>query len=649
MKHPGKIRNKSTRVNSSGLLLALPVVLLFVVAQVYVGYKQREATEKLFQTQTVMAAITDLLSVMKDMETGQRGYVLTADPKYLAPFDKALRDVDGVITYLSALTADNIRQRALIDDARHLVDAKTAELQETIDLTANGDRAGALKIVDSDLGRSLMVQLRKVLKRMADEETYLLSTREATLKRTQIAGTTVEIVSLVLILAISFSAIRNFRRLLAHSRGESQSLIEAQKERAAALEKLRIHSDNQELLIEERTRQLAVKVQEAEKANNAKTEFLSSMSHELRTPLNAIIGFGQYMDHDEKLSPEHRDSVHEITAAGHHLLDLINEVLDLSKVETGTVSLSLESLEIESILRECIELVQPMIERRSLTFKFQNIQPGVIFADRIRLKQAVLNLLSNAIKYDVEYGEIELSGAISSDGKYRISISDTGPGIAEENKAALFKPFERLGAEFTDIEGTGIGLTLTQKLITLMDGELSYANNRYRGATFHILLPLGEPVFATLDDVNENDGEVTMSTLPEQLKTVLYIEDNPANLKLMRKVLAKRSKLRLLTAHTPQLGIELANTHKPDLLLLDINLPGMDGYQVLNIIQQTNELKTIPVIAVTANAMHRDIERGMDAGFAAYLAKPFDFAHLHDLLDAYLKGPNNIVVPAPSS
>jgi PAS domain S-box-containing protein len=374
---------------------------------------------------------------------------------------------------------------------------------------------------------------------------------------------------------------------------------------------------------------------EAEQANNAKSEFLSSMSHELRTPMNAILGFGQMLEIDEGLSEDQADYVDEILKAGRHLLALINEVLDLSRIESGKLNLSLEPLSCAELVAECLALVKPIAQTQAITINDSEIGCYLIRADRTRLKQVLLNLLSNAIKYNRPQGQVSIQVS-AHEGFVRMAVSDTGYGIPIERQSELFQPFARLGAEDTAIEGTGIGLTISRRLMEMMGGTIDMESKEEQGSTFWIELPevVWEP-----DTLNSGLVQ-TMSarTAPDNecRYTVLYVEDNPANLRLIAQILAKNPFVHLITAHTPELGLELAAARHPELILLDINLPGMDGYQVLSVLRSMDKVKKAPVIAISANATPRDIERGLAAGFDDYIIKPIDIRYFLETVDRLL-------------
>lgn len=382
--------------------------------------------------------------------------------------------------------------------------------------------------------------------------------------------------------------------------------------------------------------ELEVARESAERANQAKSDFLSSMSHELRTPMNAIIGFAQMLEYDSTLNPDQLENVDEILKGGRHLLELINEVLDLAKIEAGRVDLSLESVDLTDLIEDCRQMIMPLATARRLAFDLDISQGAAVRADRFRLKQALLNLLSNAVKYNREAGSIRLSAHPVDDGRLRIAVADTGAGIPAERIAELFLPFNRLDAQYSEVEGTGIGLTITRQLVELMGGEVGVDSRVGAGTTFWIELPSEtlETTDARAEATSASGTPLAGSPTREHL--ILCIDDNPVNLKLIAQMLGTRRNIHLITAHTPQLGIELALARRPELILLDINMPGMNGYQVLEIFKANESLKAIPVVAVTANALARDIERGRAAGFTEYLIKPLDLGEFLKTIDAHL-------------
>ncbi|ACV35888.1 bacteriohemerythrin [Accumulibacter sp.] len=416
--------------------------------------------------------------------------------------------------------------------------------------------------------------------------------------------------------------------------------IGERKEVEAELERYRAHL---ETLVAQRTAELSLAKEAAERANRAKSEFLSSMSHELRTPMNAIIGFAQMLEYDGELSADQHDSVHEILKASRHLLDLINEVLDLARIESGRIELSLETTDIAAVVDDCRHLIEPLAAPLAITLSTLVPAGATVHADRTRLKQALLNLLSNAVKYNRERGsiQIDVEQQLTASGlRQRICVADTGIGIAPQRLNEVFQPFTRLLAENSEIEGSGIGLTITKRLVELMGGEIAAESEIGVGSRFWIDLPAGTSVHHD-NSTARSDGPHDEQPTASDGQRVLCIDDNPSNLKLMAQILGRRGNLRLLTAHAPRLGIELALAHRPHLILLDINMPGMDGYEVLAVLQREPLTRHTPVIAITANALARDIERGRAAGFVDYVTKPIDVAGFLRVVEEALENPRS--------
>ena len=393
---------------------------------------------------------------------------------------------------------------------------------------------------------------------------------------------------------------------------------------------------------------LIAAVAAAEQANRAKTDFLSSMSHELRTPLNAILGFTQLMESGyPSPTASQKRNLEQILKAGWYLLELINEVLDLALIESGNVTLSREPVSLAEVMLECRAMIEPQAQKRGIGITFPRFEvPAFIRADRTRVKQVLINLLFNAIKYNKPGGTVDVVCTLRPPHSIRISVRDTGPGLSAEQLAQLFQPFNRLGRESGAEEGTGIGLMVTKRLVDLMGGAIGADSTVGEGSVFWI--ELGLTAAPQLVDRQAGPAAQLRPPLPEgtPLRTILYVEDNPANLELVEQLVARRPDLRMLSAADGALGIEFARACQPELILMDINLPGISGIEALKILRADPLTAHIPILALSANAAARDIEKGLEAGFFSYLTKPIKVDQFMEALDAALLQPKPLAKPA---
>ena len=386
--------------------------------------------------------------------------------------------------------------------------------------------------------------------------------------------------------------------------------------------------------VEERTHELSEATADADRANRAKSEFLSRMSHELRTPLNAILGFGQLLEMDA-LSERQAEGVGHILRAGRHLLGLINEVLDISRIEAGRLSLSLEPVPVRETIAQAMQLVGPTATVLAVTLRVGAVDERLhVLADRQRLQQVLLNLLSNAVKYNRPRGTVTIGCERAGDERVRISVTDTGPGIAAEKLERLFVPFDRLGAEATGVEGTGLGLALSKSLVAAMSGTMDVRSEPGTGSTFSVELAVASaPEAAGLAAVAA-DGPLAAPARPQ---TILYIEDNLSNLRLVESILSRRPGVTVLSAMQGRVGLDLARHHLPDLVLLDRHLPDIPGEEVFRLLAEDPRTRAIPVVMLSADAILTGVQRLLDAGVRAYLTKPLDVRRLLDVIDETLE------------
>jgi PAS domain S-box-containing protein len=377
----------------------------------------------------------------------------------------------------------------------------------------------------------------------------------------------------------------------------------------------------------------------ADKANLAKSEFLSSMSHELRTPLNAILGFAQLIEAGTPPpTPTQKARIDQILKAGWYLLELVNEILDLAVIESGKLSLSMEPVPLPDLLIDCQAMIEALAQKSGIAISFPTFDSTLfVHADRIHLKQVLINLLSNAVKYNRAGGAVEVAYSLRPSSRLRISVRDKGEGLSEDKLAQLFQPFNRLGQEATKVQGTGIGLVVSKRLVELMGGEIGVQSTVGEGSVFWIeinTVAAPRSMAGAGAAMAPRHGVALPDAVPQ---TLLCVEDNPANLQLVEELVARLPHVRLLTAADALQGIALARAHQPDVILMDINLPGINGLEALKILHGDATTRHIPVMALSANAMPGDVARGLQSGFFRYVTKPIRITEFMVVLDHALE------------
>jgi hypothetical protein len=425
--------------------------------------------------------------------------------------------------------------------------------------------------------------------------------------------------------------------------GYAREITEA-KAAGAVLARYRQHLEE---MVRVRTDELSAALASAEAASRAKTEFLASMSHELRTPLNAILGFSQLLAMDPQLHDDSRDMAGEIDRAGQHLLALVNDLIDIARIESGNLALSIEAVLVRTVADDSLRLVAPLASEYGIAVAELDCQCNIdritVQADYQRLRQVLLNLLSNGIKYNRPGGTVRLC-CLRHEEKVRIQVEDSGPGIPPEKLSRLFSAFDRLGAECGTVQGTGIGLLISKRIVESMGGTIGVASVEGSGSTFWVEFPMGEiseSAVAAPAGAATSTGGFDVAPLPAACRparrVVLYVEDNPTNQELIQRFIArKRQDLELRGAESAEDGIALARAAPPALILMDINLPGMNGYAALAELKADARTAHVPVVAMSAHSMKEDVERGRQAGFAAYVTKPIDLGKLLAVLDRQL-------------
>ena len=635
------------------VVIAVPVLVLLaaLVSGYVMSLESRQAQQGIQRTLQIQHDIQEVHTLLAEAATGVRGYLLTGQSNFLEPYRIAETDLPKPLQRLRLQIRDP-QQVVLLGRVAALAAKKSEGLHHLVELGSNTPSSTLIPILVSN--KMVLDELRRSIDIMRTREELLLQQREEYAEQvhqramiaTAFAGIAGALGALLAVLLFSTGIVRRVHRLADNAERLARGAPLVPAEPATdELGQLASRLDHASHLLATRSAEAEKAYREAEQANHAKTEFLSRTSHELRTPLNAILGFAQLLERDLQ-EPAARDSVAHILKGGRHLLALINEVLDIARIETGLIDIDLQAVEVDNLLREAVALITPIADQTGIDISIkldQNIdttnpinpadQPEKIhvLADRKRLLQVMLNLLSNAVKYNEQNGNVSLN-VMTQGRRARIQVRDTGKGIPTQLQERLFTPFDRLGAEHRSSEGTGLGLAVSRQIVRAMGGDIEMTSSPGKGSTFWIDLPVA-------DNIAINPAALTPAPIQPRLLrncTVLYIEDQSSNLALVEILLSRRSNITLISASSGSAGLALAITHRPDLILLDLHLPDMDGEQVLASVRATPAMQGTPILILSADALPSTITHMMSAGANAYLTKPLDVSLFFSTLDRLL-------------
>ncbi len=647
------------------VVVAVPLIALVAVtsASLVMEHNERQERGVALTASSLSTAAQQVLSDAVNAETGVRGYAATRNPLFLQPYSVSVsRFARDQAALRAAATAEGDTRAARTAAATATTTmAELARLRSAIGAGASGT---ALRPA-LEGGKTTMDTLRRQTAALTRAPTALNLARRADITRLESTINWVSIAGLALGLLAGLIGVMLFgsgisRRVIravanADRLGEGQPLEPVPMPSAGdELGRLARSLTRAEKLLARRTTELISARDDAVTATQAKNAFLSSTSHELRTPLNAVLGFAQLLQLSD-LSQEDEDGVERILAAGHHLLALINELIDIARIESGEFSLSVEPVAVQPVVEETGQLMAPLAADRSITISQPCPPPGLaVKADRQRLRQILVNLLSNAIKYNRVGGTVTIACLPAGPDQASLTVADTGPGIEAADLDRIFDPFERLGAEQTAIEGTGIGLPLARAFAEAMHGNLTAASVPGEGTTFTITLPRSPDLAqAQAADLRVPGPRIAPDDSAGDGIRVLYIEDNPANIEVVTRFLKTRPGVRLQSVLSGQAGLESAAREIPDLILLDLHLPGLHGDEVLRRLRANPATARIPVAILSAEASPAIIHNLRARGVIAYLTKPLDLTELGRLVDSVAAehdrpaGPAALTAPIP--
>jgi len=642
------------------IVVAVPLIALLGITSANLVLQRDEASERTVSlaARNLDEAAAQVLADAVNGETGVRGYGMTDDPTFLEPYNLML-------TRIAA-------ERALL--RKDAVEAGVGRQQQAVDVTT-GQELGELYQLSSAIsyggtsarnllpavlaGKITMDRLRLQVAALVVGPTALVTVEHNKITALQTGIERFDIASLVLGLLTGLAGVAlvtsGIARRLGAVADNARRLGEGKPLEPAIYATDEIGRMTQshfraEALLARRTAELIAARDAAMKATQAKNSFLSSTSHELRTPLNAVLGFAQLLQLSG-LSEEDTDGVERILAAGRHLLALINELIDIARIESGDLSMSLEPVLVRPLIEETCRLMTPIAAERSIRIITDCAHPALaVFADRQRLAQVLVNLISNAVKYNHRNGTITISCAEDGTSQASIVVTDTGPGLAPDDLERIFIPFERLGAERTGVEGTGIGLPLARALTEAMKGQLTVSSVLGQGAVFTASLTRAPDLIHVPAPSPPPRSPAAGPPVPAGAGlSILSIDDNPANLEVMARFLRGRPGTRLLSVASGRAGLECAIREVPDVILLDLHLPDLQGDQVLDELKADATTAAIPVIVLSADASRGVIHRLLAAGAFAYLTKPIELAELGGLLDTFAVARAQQPQPRPAS
>jgi signal transduction histidine kinase/ActR/RegA family two-component response regulator len=634
--------NQSLRTKGM-IVVAVPLIALMGLTSANLLLQHNESHERDISTnaRSLAAAASQVLADAANAETGIRGYAATRYPLFLAPYTLTLTRIGA--------ERKALREAAVIEGAgrqQRAVDATTGkvlfQLGQLKSAVSPGISAESLiRALENE--KATMDLLRRQVADLTAGPTALVAVQRTKIITLQTKTELLDLAGLVVGLLAGMAGIALFTSSIARRVGMNADNAGRLGD-GLPLEPIHYAGDEigrvaeshlrAEALLASRAAELTAARDAAMKANRAKNSFLSSTSHELRTPLNSVLGFAQLLQMSE-LSEEDRDGVERILGAGRHLLALINELIDIARIESSDLSLSLEPVLVCPVIEESGELMAPIAAERSIRIIRHCAQPALaVRADRQRLSQVLVNLISNAVKYNHRDGIITLSCQEEGTDRVIVVVSDTGPGLSPDDLERIFVPFERLGAERTEIEGTGIGLPLARALTEAMHGRLTASSVLGQGAAFTVSLPRApDPVLVPIPSP-ASSGLAARPQAPAGVSiSILYIEDNPANVEVVSRFVQGRPDVRLRSEASGRAGIERAARDIPDIILLDLHLPDLHGEAVLNELKAEPATAAIPVVVLSADASRGVIHRLLAGGAFAYLTKPIELAELGELLD----------------